>query len=224
MKKNSAAAGADIVSVTDIADWLRDRIRRGRFVAGQRLIEADIVRDTGASRSRVREAIQRLEMEGLLVLEEFRGASVKGFSADELRQIYRTRMALEGMAAHDCALHASAERKAELARLQEELNSCEHTVDHDRFARLNDAWHQQIIQGAGNAYIQTFLERLRVPIYRLFFTTFYKADRINAANAGHRLITAAIVKGDAQEAERLMRAHVEEGLTAVLTLEDEFRR
>eukprot|EP01035_Chromulina_nebulosa_P039020 gene39020-52718_t len=83
------------VTSADVAAWLRDRIRLGRVAPGQRLIEADVVRDTGASRGRVREALQRLETEGLIVIEEFRGASVRSFTPDETRQIYRARMALE---------------------------------------------------------------------------------------------------------------------------------
>lgn len=218
----AVASRSDAMSGHDVAVWLRERIRHGRFVPGQRLIEADIMRDTGGSRMRVREAIQRLEVEGLVVLEEFKGASVKSFSADELRQIYRARMALEGMAAFDFAAFGVQAEKDELAAIQEQLNSCEHTADHGRFAQLNDAWHELIIHGSNNAYVATFLERLKVPLYRLVFSAFYKADRIDSANAGHRKITAAIVAGDAKEAERLMREHIEEGLSAVTKLYDEF--
>ncbi|RYE03112.1 MAG: GntR family transcriptional regulator [Sphingomonadales bacterium] len=213
---------SDTVSARDIGEWLRDRIRRGRFVPGQRLIEADIIRETGASRSRVREAIQRLESEGLLVIEEFRGASVKRFSIEELRQIYRARMALEGMAAHDFALLGGQDEKLALAAIQEQLNSCEHTTNHERFAALNDEWHRLIIDGARNEYIATFLQRLRVPLYRLLFATFYNSERLDLANAGHRKITIAIVNGDAPEAERLMRAHIEEGLGALASIDTEF--
>ncbi|RYD67872.1 MAG: GntR family transcriptional regulator [Sphingomonadales bacterium] len=212
----------EAVSARDLGEWLRERIRRGRFVPGQRLIEADIIRETGASRSRVREAIQRLESEGLLVIEEFRGASVRRFSIDELRQIYRARMALEGMAAHDFAKFGAAEQKAQLKAVQEQLNSCEHTANHERFAAFNDEWHRLIIEGARNDYISTFLERLRVPLYRLLFTTFYKSDRIDLANAGHRKITIAIVDGEADEAERLMREHIDEGLSALASIDSEF--
>jgi DNA-binding GntR family transcriptional regulator len=98
---------ADAVTVAFVADWVRDRIRRGRMVPGQRLIEADLIRETGASRSRVREALQRLETEGLVAIEEFRGASVRRFSRDELSAIYRTRSALEGLAAADFAGQAT---------------------------------------------------------------------------------------------------------------------
>ena len=86
-------------------------------------MEADIIRELSASRSRVREALQRLATEGLVTIEEFRGASVKHFSQDEVRQIYRARMALEGMAARDFAEADAPALKTRLARVQEELNS-----------------------------------------------------------------------------------------------------
>lgn len=222
--KAKAEKRSETVSARETFEWLRERIRRGRFVPGQRLVEADIIRETKASRSRVREAIQRLESEGLVVIEEFRGASVKQFSMDELRQIYRTRMALEGMAAHDFALFGTSEQKAYLAEVQEQLNSCENTANHERFATFNDEWHRLIIEGARNDYVRSFLERLRVPLYRLLFTTFYKADRIDLANAGHRKITTAIVESDAELAEKLMRAHIQEGLDALTSIDLEFHR
>lgn len=217
--KTAIPAARDGVSVREVVEWLRERIRRGRFAPGQRLVEADIMREVAASRGRVREALQRLATEGLVTIEEFRGASVKHFSRDEIRQIYRARMALEGMAARDFAAAESPELKARLARIQSELNSLEHTGDHERFARLNDDWHRLIIEGSGNEYIRMFVERLRVPIYRLLFTTFYNAQRIDKANAGHRRISEAIIAGRAKDAERLMREHIEEGLEAIATID-----
>ena len=220
--KKRGAARTETVPVGVVVEWIRERIRRGRFVPGQRLVEADIMRELHASRSRVREALKRLETEGLVTIEEFRGASVKYFTRDEVRQMYRARMVLEGLAAADFAAADAPELKRRLARLQEELNSLEHTGDHERFARLNDEWHRLIIEGSGNEYVRTFVERLRIPIYRLLFTGFYNAKRIDQANAGHRRVTEAILKGRPKAAERFMREHIAEGLGAISRLKDAF--
>jgi len=206
----------------DVVEWVRDRIRIGRFVPGQRLVEADITRDTGASRGKVREALQRLEAEGLVQIEEFRGASVRKVTLDEVGQIYRTRMALEGLAAADFATLGSPEAKQELARIQHELDQIAHTGNHERFAALNSEWHRAIIDGAGNDYVRQFLTRLTVPIYRLLFSTFYNAQRIDSANADHRRITAAIVAGRAGEAEQAMRDHIAAGLSALSEIDSHF--
>ena len=67
-----------------------------------------------------------------------------------------------------------------------------------------------------------FLTRLTVPIYRLLFSTFYNAQRIALANADHRIITAAIVEGRSEDAERAMRAHISQGLSALTELDAHF--
>jgi len=212
------------LGIHELCDWLRERVRVGIFVPGQRLIEADITRDTGAPRSRVREALRRLETEGLITIEEFRGASVKRITWDEVRQIYRTRMALEGLAAREFAAAEDPDRKQRLAEIQEEMNRWESTGDHDRFAKLNGEWHRLIIAGSRNEYVSAFLERLVIPVYRLLFSTFYTATRIDGANADHRRITKAICEGNPDEAEAAMREHINNGLEALSEIDSHFAR
>jgi DNA-binding GntR family transcriptional regulator len=203
------------VKTGDIVALLREQIRLGRLVPRQRLVEADIVKETGASRSKVREALRRLESEGLVSIEEFRGASVRHLSMDEVHQIYKARMALESMAAGEFARSQNLKLKKELNRLQTGMNALERTGSHDRFANLNDAWHKLIIQGSGNFYAAQFLAQLTVPVYRLLFTTFYNAQRIDRANADHKVITRAIVEGRADDAEQAMRKHILDGFAAL---------
>ena len=221
-RASATQAGRGVAGTTVVVDWVREHIRHGRLVPGQRLVEADIVAATGASRGKVREALRRLESEGLLTIEEFRGASVKRLGRDEVRQIYQARMALEGLAARECALRADPALRARLAAIQQELNDGEDTGNHDRFASLNATWHGLIIAGSGNEYIAHFLKRLTVPIYRLLFASFYTAQRIASANADHRVITAAIVEGRADDAEQAMRAHIHNGLDALIELNTHF--
>lgn len=213
---------AEPTPARDVAEWLRERIRIGRFVPGQRLIEADITRDTGASRSKVREALQRLEAEGLVEIEEFRGASVRKVTLDEVRQIYSARMVLEGLAAAEFAERGTQAAKDELAQIQHELDQIAHLGNHERFAVLNGDWHRAIIDGGGNDYVRQFLTRLTVPIYRLLFSTFYNAQRIDSANADHRRITTAIVEGRAAEAEQAMRYHIAAGFSALSEIDSHF--
>lgn len=202
-----------------VADWVRDRIRRGQLVPGQRLVEADVTRATRASRSKVREAFQRLEAEGLLTIEEFRGASVRRITFDEVRQIYRARMVLEGLAAAEFAARGTDKAKKTLEALQTQLDEATKAADHDEFGRLNSAWHALIIEGSGNSYVRQFVARLTVPIHRLLFSTFYAAKRISDANADHSEITRAIVEGRADDAERAMREHIAGGLRAIAEID-----
>ncbi|MCY1672992.1 GntR family transcriptional regulator [Novosphingobium sp. SL115] len=216
------ATGPRGPSAVQIADWVRQRIRTGRFVPGQRLVEVDIIRQMGASRSRVREALKRLEGEGLVLIEEFRGASVRSSSMAEVRQIYRARMALEGMAAHDFTLDADQTTRARLVALQDELDTCVRENAPERFGRLNTEWHRLIVEGSGNAVIAEHLQRLNVPIHRLLFESFYDEERLRTANADHQAMVALIMAGDAEGAEKAMRSHIAEGFKTLARIEDEF--
>lgn len=194
-----------------IADWVREQIRTNRLVPGQRLVEIDIIRQTGGSRFKVREAFQRLAAQGLLEIEEFRGASVKQTSADEIRQLYEARAALEGICARDFTLRASPEQVARLVSLAEEMEGCADSHTPEKFGKINAAWHRLIIEGAGNNMIEELIGRLNTPVLHLQFSTFYRGDRLSEAIADHRAIIAAIQAGDAETAERAMRRHVENG-------------
>lgn len=213
-----------VPTAQQVADWVRQRIRTGRFVPGQRLIEVDLIRQTGSSRARVREALQRLEGEGLVTIEEFRGASVRSTTLEEVRQIYRARMALEGMAMHDFTAGAGPETLARLVDLQEQLDASVRDRAPDRFARLNTEWHRHIIEGSGNAAIAALVQRLNVPIHRLLFESFYDEKRLNTANADHQAMMALILAGKAKEAEQAMRDHIEAGFHTLTLIEDEFYR
>ncbi len=186
-------------------------IRARRLVPGQRLVEVEIIRQTGASRSKVREAFQRLEAEGLVEIEEFRGASVRTASLDEVKLVYRTRGVLEGASAADCARNATPELLASLVEITEEIEQCVAENRGERFGRLNAQWHNLIMEGAGNFVLRGLVQRLTTPLHHLLFEVFYNSERLTAAAADHRVILAAIQARDPDAAEKAMRQHVENG-------------
>ncbi len=211
------------MSAAHVADWLRDRIRKGLLVPGQRLVEADITGETGASRSKVREALQRLESEGLVQIEEFKGATVRRVTLEELRQIYRARIALEGISARDFAVNASEEDKGSLRFILEQLDHAVSVSAHERFNQLNADLHQLIVRGSKNAFVADLVGRLNIPIQRMLFESLYDAERLRAANQGHHEVTEAILAGDADAAEAAMRRHIEDGFAALTSIESAFR-
>ena len=213
---------AETVSVDKIASFVRARVRRGSLIPGQRVIEAEIMNDTGGTRARVRTALQQLASEGIVVIEEFRGASIKRLSRDEVENSYRTREMLEGLQARLFSERGTPEAKAELARLQERMDLAEMAIDGEDFGRLNAEWHDCISRGAANPLAGTFLDRLRLPIFRMQFSMFFSREALLGSNRGHRVITAAILAGDGDGAEKAMRQHVREGLAAIAKFADEF--
>ena len=194
-----------------IADWIRSQIRASRLVPGQRLVEVDIIRQTGGSRFKVREAFQRLAAEGLVEIEEYRGASVRGATEDEVRQLYQARALLEGLCARDFTLKAGEADRERLGALALEMEECIDQQSPERFSRLNADWHTLLMRGANNAIIEDLVKRLSTPVHHLLFGTFYRGERLRQAVDDHRAIMDAIDAGDAAGAEMAMRKHVEHG-------------
>jgi DNA-binding GntR family transcriptional regulator len=215
----SQPAAAKPPAASDIADWIRSQIRAARFVPGQRLVEVDLIRQTGGSRFKVREALQRLEAEGLVEIEEFRGASVREASMEEVRQLYRARAALEGICAADFTLRATEQDKAQLRALAEAMEQCVDSASHHLFGSLNSQWHSLIMQVTGNTVIEGLVRRLNTPVHHLLFETFYRGERLRAAVADHRLIMEAVLAGDPAAAEAAMRQHIENGHSFLTTLD-----
>jgi DNA-binding GntR family transcriptional regulator len=218
-KARTPAKRTEALTTDQVVDWAREQIRTGGFAPGQRLIESDIMRETNTSRNKVRDALQRLSTEGLVTIEAFRGASENSIGWEQVRQIYDARTAIEGFAARAFAKSDDEELKDELRRIQKEMDKWVDRGNHERFANLNTSWHELIIDGAENEYFRQFLSRLTIPVYRLLFTTFYSKDRIEFANADHKRVTQAICDGAADDAERLMRQHIQNGLAALSDIE-----
>ena len=208
---------------TEIADWIRERIRRGQFAPEQRLVEVDIIRKTGGSRLKVREAFQLLAAEGLVEIEPFRGASVRSTSLEEVRQIYRARAALEGISAADFARFANEAQRERLQQIQNELERCVDERSPERFGKLNSEWHRLLVAGSGNTIVAELLQRLNVPIHRLLFDSFYDAERLRTANEDHQRILKAILARDSDTAEKAMREHVHAGFETLSAIETEYQ-
>ena len=208
--------------VSRVVERLRDRIRRGLAAPGQRQIEADIVTDTGAPRAKVREALRRLQLDGLVTIEPFRGASVRRLGRREIAEIYAVRGALEGLAARLAAANGSAPGKHALARLQNDLNSAQGAGDGPRFVDANQRWRHGLLDLADNAVLKDQLDRLHTPTLRLLFQTFYAPEVISRANASLRQVTAAVVAGQSDRADAAMCDHVRHGLQVIEALGDEY--
>ncbi len=205
----------------DVVDWLKGRIKRGLLAPGQRLVEADVVRDTGASRAHVREAFQRLESEGLVRIEEYRGASVRRLSRDEVEQVYRAREALEGMAARLIAERGlTPAQEAELRRLQAELELAALERRADDYSRNNELLHRFVSDQCGNANIAVFLERLRLPLFRLQFNFLMRVEEMQKSHRDHTELVACLLGRDPDGAERAMRKHLRDALENLQRLEE----
>src|SRR5215510_7621675 len=129
-----------------VYESLRDAIWDGRIAVGERVREEDVARNLGVSRTPVREALQRLQQRGLLVLGPGRRLVVAQLGHDEVVELYAMREILEGSAARFAAERATPEEIVTLYQLQEQLKSAER----DLHVTLNRRFHQAIYEAAHN--------------------------------------------------------------------------
>lgn len=201
-------------NATEVADWVRSQIAQGALVPGQRLVEVDLSSATGATRAIVRAALQRLNAEGLISTEHYRGAAVRRFSRREIENIYLIREVLEGLAARLAA--ERDQNPASLKEAQEQSEAAVAAADAMRYTDANRDWHAALLAMAENPDLSLAIERLRVPILRTLSQTFRSRTIIEAACGSQRRVTAAVLARDAAAAEQAMREHLRAGLAAMV--------
>ena len=208
--RSLTAIDAEALRTRSRADFvyesLRDAISDGRIATGERVREEEIARNLGVSRTPVREALQRLQQRGLLVLGAGRGLVVAQLSQHQVMQLYAMREILEGSAARFAAQHATDTDIAILYRLQRELANA--APDAMLLVTLNRRFHQAIYEAAHNQYLLETLNLLHDSLALLHNTTFRMPNRRSESDEEHRRIVAAIERRDPDRAEKTARDHI----------------
>jgi DNA-binding GntR family transcriptional regulator len=185
---------------------LRDAISDGRIAPGERVREEEVARNLGVSRTPVREALQRLQQRGLLVLGAGRGLVVAQLSQQQIIELYAMRQILEGSAARFAATHATPAEIEILYQLQDELKAAE--GDALLHTNLNRQFHQAIYEAAHNRYLMQTLDSLHDSFALLRSTTFRLPHRQRDSHEERRRIIAAIEARDPDRAEQEAREHI----------------
>ncbi|MBX3540762.1 MAG: GntR family transcriptional regulator [Chelatococcus sp.] len=189
---------------------------------GSTISENALARELGASRTPVREAIQRLERERLLFVFPQRGTVVAPLDLDEFRAAYFVRSSLECAAAAEAARRASP---ADVARLHQhvETHMAALAVEDERtFFALNDAFHIEIMTIAGVPSVWSVVQNAKVHLDRVRIAHLTRASNYPLAPIveEHRQLVAAIAAGAPDEAAAIMYAHIAKVLHRVDLLRD----
>lgn len=187
---------------------LKRDIMEGVYTPRQRLIETELAQVLEVSRATLRAALIRLHHEGLVETQPNRGAQVRSFSVEEATRILQVREVLEGLAA---AIAAERATPAQLAELRNIVTEMEQTLAMDDLLGqlpLVGRFHQQIIEAAGNEFIDQFLGMLRAPLVRHQFRVILVPGRKDESLAEHREILTYLERRDATAAEQAMRRHI----------------
>ena len=196
---------------------LRDAIADGRLKAGERLSERGLAEALGVSPAPVRDALHRLEAEGLVHTQPRRGSFVADLGPAKLRQMGRLRAALEGVAAAFAAEQATPAQRAGLRDHLRAMRAATEAADLPALAEANDALHAAILAIADHAVLSRHLQALRgydhVTRGRILAASPEEPRRALREHAG---IVAAIRRGDAARAEARMRAHTLRSLSVIM--------
>jgi DNA-binding GntR family transcriptional regulator len=195
---------------------IRQGVLSGEFARGQRLREEELAARVGVSRTPVREALRRLNAEGLVDFTPNRGAKVTAWSERELEDLYEARALLEGFGARLAAGRITADEIAELHATAEEMAEVAGPDAADRLTELNGRFHRAIVRASRNTQLDTLVRGVMdVPlIYRTFQR--YSPERLRASQSHHRELVEAFRAGDGEWAEAVMRAHILAARTTVL--------
>jgi DNA-binding GntR family transcriptional regulator len=199
-----------------VYEELRLRIVRGTLRPNQRLIEAELSEQLGVSRTPVREGLQRLAADGL-ILSRRRGWVVREHTAEEIVEIYEIRAALEGYAARLAASRASDTDVARIADLHRREAGGLVRSPRDHLVEVNDAFHEAIMVAAGNRRLADQIRRNREFYFNYRIGVLYTDAEATASVVGHEEIVAALLSRDEASAEDAARRHVTEALTTILT-------
>lgn len=172
-----------------------------------RLDERKLSTDLGVSRTPLREAIQRLEQEGFVRIEQRKGVFVARKTKREILEIITVWAALEGMAARLVALYAPDADIASLRGLFAHLDPG-HLREHmNEYSELNIRFHQRMLELGGNALMNRIADNLVAHVRSIRHVTIGEADRIERSLADHMAIIEALEARDVERAERLARQH-----------------
>jgi DNA-binding GntR family transcriptional regulator len=201
-------------AAAEIYDRVRAEIVHGLLRPNQRLVEADLAERLGVSRTPVRETLQRLALDGL-VGRDRSGWVVHEHSAQEIREIYEVRAALDGYAAWLAAGRATVEQLRALDGLYPPGDDVLELPPDEQVER-NERFHDGIIAAAGNMRLARLCASGRQYYFNHRIARRYAPEETRQSIEGHRRILAALMQGDGPAAEAHAREHVEYALEIVL--------
>lgn len=192
---------------------LREAVITGDLVAKTRLMEPELARQLGVSRTPLREAIRQLEVEGFLTTVPRVGTFVSEVSARDVEDTYAIRAVLEGLAARQAAENLDPAKAPALRAILAELE--QKSFDYRMYHEVAGRFHDVIFAFSQNQRLRAMYQSLSYQVTRFRSLSLAVGQRPKVSVREHRRIAAAILGGRGEEAERLMRAHIE-GARAVL--------
>lgn len=192
-----------------VFETLRTAILDGKLKPGERVMEVQLAEKLGVSRTPVREAIRKLELEGLLVMIPRKGAYVADVSIQDVLNVLEVRASLEGLAASLAADRISEEDINLLRQNADEFEEMNRLNDRDGMVQKDTEFHSVLLNASGNNKLLSIVEGLSDYVQRfrvIYFTEYSDAKNIMEE---HRAILEAISERDGEKANQVAQDHIE---------------
>lgn len=188
---------------------LRQAILRGELKPGERLMEIHLAQKLGVSRTPVREAIRKLELEGLVLMIPRKGAIVAEITVQDLEDVLEVRMALEELAVKIACKRITQEQLEEIKRRSAEFCKTLYGDDVAACAQADMAFHDAIYEATGNRRLVQILNNLREQMYRYRMEYLKDRNMYQVLIAEHEAICEALSCHDREKAGMAIRIHIE---------------
>lgn len=204
-----------------VFESLREAIILGRLTPGERLMEIQLAEEMGVSRTPVREAIRKLELEGFVVMVPRKGAYVAGISVKDIVDVFEVRAAMEGLAAGLAAERITSDEMDHLERSLIKINVSSGD-DIDAIVEGDVSFHDIIYSASRNQRLVQIITQLQEHLLRFRMTSLSQPGRTKIALDEHKAIVEAICDRNVELAQTLAREHIENAEQSLLnTLREE---
>jgi len=188
---------------------LEEAIIEGKIPAGTRLIETELAEKFGVSRPPVREAIQRLAANGVVRIVPHKCAVVALPDIEEVKEIYIAKKLIEGFSAREAAGRLSRRETTQLKSLIHKMETHIKRQEGDKYIRVAEQFHDLVNRAAGNKVTYGIYQKLSKQTlwHRINFLSF--SGRLKCSLSEHKEILDALIQGNQDLAESLMKEHIE---------------
>lgn len=192
-----------------VCENIRQAIIDGTFSPGERLMEIQLADEMGVSRTPVREAIRKLELEGFVVMIPRRGTYVADISIKDITEIYEIRISLDVLAAGLAAERITDEELATLNNYLVEIGKHVPTMNLDKIVELDTAFHDVLYNASRNERLRSIINNLREQLTGIRGRSMSAPGRMIETMDEHRALVEAIASRDVERAQRAARVHLE---------------
>ena len=210
MGDNFTVSMDEFLPLRDVVfNTLRRAILTGELKPGERLMEIHLANKLGVSRTPIREAIRKLELEGLVIMIPRRGAEVAQITEKSLKDVLEVRRALDALCVELACDRISEEEKAQLKQACDAFERATRTKNVTAIAEADVALHDIIVQATGNQRLIQLINNLSEQMYRYRFEYIKDESRHDNLVEEHRMIYESIMENDKERAAQAAKLHID---------------